>query len=417
MQIKDVSKQTGLSIKTIRFYEERGLICPKLEYRNGKNFRDYQDADIRQLHMVAVLRKCLFSIDQIKTMIDHPELTPDVFTEYRIAVLTQRDLLKILAEKAETLDPEALDGPEVLARRLTITAAPLPLPTTDMDPHFGRFDPETPEQRQAAYLKWQKRYKHRYLRRYLPCGLTVLILLIITVIHVSDHMNFNTERFMITKSTIEQADYVFTANQPGNDIESRWEGWYFYEDSTYGMYTADRQLLSKPQQLPALKRPEDITSEEIVLDVVHDYFSTSFMGEKQGLSARMEKWVAEDPSLEYRQLDVRSNIFVQQMASVSPIEVEGTVYYLVLYFRQSPILYTIKELGVLYLCTAFIWGVWFAFSTSKNYGFRVHFLRSYGPRGTWNDAIIHIDEDTGTATMLTKGTTGSGNLLDTHRKD
>ena len=156
MQIKDVSKETGLSIKTIRFYEERGLIHPKLEYRNGKNFRDYREEDIRQLQMVAVLRKCLFSIDQIKTMIDHPELTPDVFTEYRIAVLTQKELLNILAQKAEALDPEALDGPETLARRLTITAKPLPLPAMDMDPHFGKFDAETPEKRQVAFLKWQR---------------------------------------------------------------------------------------------------------------------------------------------------------------------------------------------------------------------------------------------------------------------
>lgn len=168
MQIKEVSIKTGLSIKTIRFYEERGLIHPKLTEKNGKKFRDYSDTDIADLNMVAVLRKCLFSIDQIKTMVEHPELTPDVFTEYRIAMLTQRELLNLLADKAQALDPDSLEGPEVLARRLSITAEPLPLPTLDMEPHFGKLDEETPEERQEAFLRWQKQYKYRNLRKYGP---------------------------------------------------------------------------------------------------------------------------------------------------------------------------------------------------------------------------------------------------------
>ncbi len=175
MQIKEVSTKTGLSIKTIRFYEERGLIHPRLTEKNGKKFRDYGDGDLADLQMVATLRKCLFSIEQIKTMVEHPELTPDVFTEYRIAVLSQRELLNLLAVKAEALDPEALDGPEVLARRLSITAAPLPLPALDMEPHFGKCDPETPEQRQAAFLQWQRRYKYRNLRKYGPPLASVLL--------------------------------------------------------------------------------------------------------------------------------------------------------------------------------------------------------------------------------------------------
>lgn len=184
MQIKDVSAQTGLSIKTIRFYEERGLIHPKTEYRNGKNFRDYREEDIKTLKMVAVLRKCLFSLEQIKTMLDHPEQTPDVFTEYRIGVLSQRDLLTLLAEKAETLDPESLESPETLARRLTITAAPLPLPALDLEPHFGKFDPETPEERQAAFLKWQKGYKYRFIRKWAPPLLSVLaVTLLVGLLH------------------------------------------------------------------------------------------------------------------------------------------------------------------------------------------------------------------------------------------
>lgn len=95
---------------------------------------------MNRLQMVAVLRKCLFSIEQIKTMLEHPELTPDIFTEYRNSLLSQRDLLDALAKKAETVEPEELENPEMLARLLSHEAKPLPLPKMDIKPRFRYLD-------------------------------------------------------------------------------------------------------------------------------------------------------------------------------------------------------------------------------------------------------------------------------------
>lgn len=140
MQIKEVSKRTDLSIKTIRFYEERGLITPEKEYRNGKYFRNYREEDVAQLNMVAVLRKCLFSIEQIKTMLEHPELTADIFAEYREELLGKSNYLLCLSEKARTVDMAELHDPETLARQMAKTAEPLPLPKMDIRPRFRYLD-------------------------------------------------------------------------------------------------------------------------------------------------------------------------------------------------------------------------------------------------------------------------------------
>ena len=40
MKIKEVSQLTGLSKKTIRFYEEEGLIQPEKTYYNGRAYWD-----------------------------------------------------------------------------------------------------------------------------------------------------------------------------------------------------------------------------------------------------------------------------------------------------------------------------------------------------------------------------------------
>lgn len=57
MKIKEVSQLTGLSKKTIRFYEEEGLITPEKTYQNGRAYRCYTQTDIQTLDEVALLRR------------------------------------------------------------------------------------------------------------------------------------------------------------------------------------------------------------------------------------------------------------------------------------------------------------------------------------------------------------------------
>lgn len=41
MTRKEICEATGLSIKTLRLYEEKGLIAPAKTYRNGREYREY----------------------------------------------------------------------------------------------------------------------------------------------------------------------------------------------------------------------------------------------------------------------------------------------------------------------------------------------------------------------------------------
>ena len=41
MKIKEVARKTGLTEKTIRYYEHRGLVIPASTELNGRSFRDY----------------------------------------------------------------------------------------------------------------------------------------------------------------------------------------------------------------------------------------------------------------------------------------------------------------------------------------------------------------------------------------
>jgi DNA-binding transcriptional MerR regulator len=63
MQIKELASRTGISAKTIRFYEERGVIPPSRRLPNG--YRDYGEKDVDRLKLVAGARRLDFSLDDI----------------------------------------------------------------------------------------------------------------------------------------------------------------------------------------------------------------------------------------------------------------------------------------------------------------------------------------------------------------
>ncbi len=46
MKIKEAARATGLTEKTIRYYENRGLVIPAATELNGRSFRDYSPHDV-----------------------------------------------------------------------------------------------------------------------------------------------------------------------------------------------------------------------------------------------------------------------------------------------------------------------------------------------------------------------------------
>lgn len=66
--IKDISKELNLNPKTIRFYEEIGII-PKAK-RNESNYRVYTAKDVERIAFVKKARLLGFSIEDIKKIIE-----------------------------------------------------------------------------------------------------------------------------------------------------------------------------------------------------------------------------------------------------------------------------------------------------------------------------------------------------------
>lgn len=66
MNISEAAKQSGLPAKTIRYYEEIGIVKPD---RAQNRYRSYSDNDIHQLAFVQRARSLGFSIEECKLLL------------------------------------------------------------------------------------------------------------------------------------------------------------------------------------------------------------------------------------------------------------------------------------------------------------------------------------------------------------
>ena len=103
MKLKEVCSKTGLTKRTVRFYEEIALLTPQKTYKNGREYRDYSEEDVARLHDIATLRKARFTIQEIKQMEAQPEDMPEVFSSYREGLYGQQKELQALIAVAETV--------------------------------------------------------------------------------------------------------------------------------------------------------------------------------------------------------------------------------------------------------------------------------------------------------------------------
>lgn len=68
MQIGEVATRTGLSLRTIRYYEEVGLVAPSA--RSAGGFRLYDQADVERLDLVKRMKPLDFSLEDMRELLE-----------------------------------------------------------------------------------------------------------------------------------------------------------------------------------------------------------------------------------------------------------------------------------------------------------------------------------------------------------
>ena len=67
LQIGQVAEHTGLSLRTIRFYEEEGLVVPTARSEGG--FRLYSDDDVARLEVIKRMKPLGFALEEMRELL------------------------------------------------------------------------------------------------------------------------------------------------------------------------------------------------------------------------------------------------------------------------------------------------------------------------------------------------------------
>ncbi len=124
MQIGEVAVRTELSLRTIRHYEETGLVIPSARSQGG--FRLYTEADVTRLMVIRRMKPLGFTLDEMRDLLratdrlDSGDALPD--DERAEALDRVRDFERRAAERVADLRTQLVRAEEfagTLRERLT----------------------------------------------------------------------------------------------------------------------------------------------------------------------------------------------------------------------------------------------------------------------------------------------------------
>ena len=123
MKIGDVAKATGLTVKSIRYYHDIGLVEGK---RGDNGYRDYQQSHIDALSFIHQCRVLGFSLEDCRALLDlkmdHSRHARDVkrlAKQHLTAIENKIDQLHILAQQLSQLVDDCEGGEQADCAILT----------------------------------------------------------------------------------------------------------------------------------------------------------------------------------------------------------------------------------------------------------------------------------------------------------
>ncbi|WP_029430205.1 MerR family transcriptional regulator [Blastococcus sp. URHD0036] len=74
MNVGEVAALTGVTVRTLHHYDRIGLLSPS--GRSASGYRQYSAADLDRLHQALVYRELGFSLEEVATLLDDPDVDP-----------------------------------------------------------------------------------------------------------------------------------------------------------------------------------------------------------------------------------------------------------------------------------------------------------------------------------------------------
>ncbi|NQX47838.1 MerR family transcriptional regulator [Paenibacillus tritici] len=100
--VGQLSKLTGVSVRTLHYYEKLGLLEPDRD--TGNQYRSYSENEILRLQKIAVLKQMHFKLSEIKVILDSGEVAHHDVTVWSRALEQQMVFVKQEQEKLRAVE-------------------------------------------------------------------------------------------------------------------------------------------------------------------------------------------------------------------------------------------------------------------------------------------------------------------------
>ncbi len=119
LQIGEVAERVDLSLRSVRFYEESGLLTP--EARSAGGFRLYTEQQVERLLLIKRMKPLGFKVEQMRELLSASDQLSDPDTpgaDREAARRTIREYAVLAAERCEDLRDRLAKAEEFAARLL-----------------------------------------------------------------------------------------------------------------------------------------------------------------------------------------------------------------------------------------------------------------------------------------------------------
>jgi DNA-binding transcriptional MerR regulator len=120
MTIGEFSLHTGIGVKALRFYDERGVL-PAAEVDQATGYRFYAAGQLRAATTIRVLRAAGMSLESVEQVLQQPDRAVDLLTSHERQLQAQREVQDRAIRIGQGMLADSGQQPDVQTRQVGLT--------------------------------------------------------------------------------------------------------------------------------------------------------------------------------------------------------------------------------------------------------------------------------------------------------
>ncbi len=101
-KVGELARRTGLSVRTLHWYDEIGLLTPS--WHTAAGHRLYTTADVARLQQIKSLRQLGLALDEVRACLEAPDFSPLALIETQLSRLREQiEMQRRLCDRLESL--------------------------------------------------------------------------------------------------------------------------------------------------------------------------------------------------------------------------------------------------------------------------------------------------------------------------